>query len=282
MSPTEVRRLGAADSSSSGEGAAWRRAGDLFLEGRLERAGVAHGVTTRALGDMRDHSRRLTLFERFVARPAGAGGEAGVCLKQVHGDRVVRFPADFDGKDEAARPQEAGSSQAQPVLLSPETVRPEADGVMAASPCRPLCVYTADCVPLLLWGPGAAFGGVFHVGWRGAALGFAGTAVRALCREFSARPGEISAAVGPHIGPCCYRVGPEVASRFGAGSLAGGAGDLRLDLGREIASQLADAGVPAAAVSACGRCTSCDGGVFFSYRKEGARESLLTFLALGS
>ncbi|MBI4677097.1 MAG: polyphenol oxidase family protein [Elusimicrobia bacterium] len=246
----------------------WRRSGGLLVDERLERLGVLHGATTRALGDMADPARRSTLFDGL-----GLKGETGLVLKQVHGDAIVRWPSEWDGSG---------------------TEKVRADGWMAGAPSRPLCVYTADCVPLLLWGP--RFGGVFHVGWRGAAAGFAKKAAESLCRAFGAKASELCASIGPHIGPCCYRVGPEVSSLFRRESLAmggqvpGGAGGSpltgggvaadRLDLGREVASQLVEAGLERGSVAVCGECTCCREDLFFSYRRDKTRDSMMAFLTL--
>jgi copper oxidase (laccase) domain-containing protein len=76
-------------------------------------------------------------------------------------------------------------------------------------PGVPLAVFTADCFGVVLIAPGAV--GVAHAGWRGVT----GRVVSALADEMAEhghRP--LLAAIGPGIGPCCFEVGPEVASRF--------------------------------------------------------------------
>ena len=125
----------------------------------------------------------------------------------------------------------------------------------------PLLVLTADCLPIVLvrTGPEPAVA-VVHAGWRGLLGGILDTAVATL-------GGEIAAAVGPAIGPCCYEVGEEVAgpyrARFGADVVAA----RHLDLRAAAAAALAGAGVED--VTHVARCTSCDPGrLFFSHRRD--------------
>jgi copper oxidase (laccase) domain-containing protein len=41
-------------------------------------------------------------------------------------------------------------------------------------------------------------------------------ALEALTREFGSRPGEVTVAIGPSIGACCYEVGSELVDAFAA------------------------------------------------------------------
>ena len=81
-----------------------------------------------------------------------------------------------------------------------------ADGLITREPELALVVFTADCVPVLLQGPGVV--AAVHAGWRGTAKGIAAKAAR----EMGCAPEEIRAYIGPCIGPCCYEVGEEVRS----------------------------------------------------------------------
>jgi YfiH family protein len=132
-----------------------------------------------------------------------------------------------------------------------------------------LVVQTADCVPILLAAPGAI--AAAHAGWRGSAKNVARAAIAALS-ELGVPPGTVRAWLGPSIGPCCYEVRGEVAAQFAGDFVrAGSGGGFRLDLRGVNASQLAAAGVPAAAISVHPDCTRCGGERFASYRRDGER-----------
>jgi hypothetical protein len=214
-----------------------------------------------------------------VALAMGISPQAIVRLRQVHGARVVR-------------------------VARHETFPPEASdwsvGDIAASdhPGVAVCVKVADCVPILLADRRSGCVAAVHAGWRGTASGAARTAVEALGEHFGAAPRDLVAAVGPSIGPCCYRVGQDVRAAFeAAGALtssldawfsvtpaakalrgvpgtdpaaSGGGPALFLDTWAANADQLRDAGVPAPQIHVSRACTSCHREVFHSYRVDGA------------
>jgi copper oxidase (laccase) domain-containing protein len=89
--------------------------------------------------------------------------------------------------------------------------------------------------------------------------------------RFGARPEDLSVAIGPGIGPCCYRVPEDRAAAFarehGPGSVArGDDGTPRLDLRRANVGLLRGAGVGDVRVVA--ECTCCAAG-FGSFRRQG-------------
>ena len=115
-----------------------------------------------------------------------------------------------------------------------------------------------------------------HAGWRGTAGGIAGAAVSHLKSVYGSRAGDLMAALGPSIGPCCYSVGEELVGAFernGHGAsverwFLRGPG-VRLDLWRANREQLEAGGIPATAVFVSGLCTACHPEWFYSYRREG-------------
>jgi YfiH family protein len=203
---------------------------------------------------------RHGFLDRAESAPAGAGGwtralrEVGLDLpvatvRQVHGTRVV--------------------------TAAPEREPPDADGVAVAARGLAVGVVTADCVPVLLLARGRSAAAAVHAGWRGAAAGVLESALAHLAAQFDVEPSGIEAALGPSIGPCCYRVGPEVEAAFTARTGATTApawhraGDrLMLDLRLAAALLLEAAGVPS--VSVVGPCTCCT-PTLASYRREADR-----------
>jgi YfiH family protein len=144
----------------------------------------------------------------------------------------------------------------------------ECDALATDRRSTALAVQTADCVPILLAAPGTV--GAAHAGWRGSAGNVAAAAVTAL-RDLGAEPRELTAWLGPSIGPCCYEVGGEVAAQFAGDFVrAGCGGGYRLDLKAVNAAQLEAAGVSCAAISFHPVCTKCGGESFASYRRDGA------------
>lgn len=156
---------------------------------------------------------------------------------------------------------------------------PDADIVITDDPRLAVAVQVADCVPLLIADRRTGAVAAAHAGWRGMAAGVAGAAVAALGRTFGSRPGDLVAAAGPSIGPCCYEVGEEVRDAFRRAGLQearvdrwfaiGPRGRPHLDLWRSVADQLEAAGVEPPAIHLSRLCTATHRQVLWSYRADG-------------
>ena len=147
--------------------------------------------------------------------------------------------------------------------------RPRADAAAVSTPGRVAAVLTADCMPLFFCDRAGTRVAVAHAGWRGMAAGVIENAVRALGRD----PREVSAWMGPAIGPDAFEVGPEVKAAFedvdpeGARAFVPGRpGKFMADLYALARQRLARAGVRE--VHGGGFCTLHERERFFSYRRE--------------
>jgi hypothetical protein len=141
-----------------------------------------------------------------------------------------------------------------------------------------LGVLVADCVPILLHDPVRRAVGAVHAGWRGTVAGVAKNAVRAMKGEYGSDPKDIRAAIGPAIGPCCYEVDDKVVGPLGdaIGGVEGlvtphGKGKWLLDLWKANEAILVGAGLVNHNIDTLGMCTSCNSGMFYSYRSEGQK-----------
>jgi polyphenol oxidase len=190
-------------------------------------------------GDERDAVRRNR--ER-LAGALGRSADAVVMTRQVHGSELVRHK---------------GPQQPSP-YAQPGSALPDADGHVVSQPALTAVVLVADCLPVALVGEDGA--AILHCGWRGLAGGIVERAAEAVAAR--------AAAIGPGIGPCCYRVGPEVSGQFeglGEGVVADG----MLDLAEAARLLLRRAGV---VETECAElCTSCNPELFFSHRRDGER-----------
>jgi YfiH family protein len=152
----------------------------------------------------------------------------------------------------------------------------ECDGLATALPEAPLAVFTADCVPVVLWAPRERALAVLHAGWRGTLAKIVAAGVSFLEREWGAAPATVAMFLGPGVGPCCYDVGADVASaaeeafgkRLGQ-VLTETGGARRLDLARanELVGQ--EAGLLPDNIYRLATCTACEAELFASWRREG-------------
>lgn len=137
----------------------------------------------------------------------------------------------------------------------------------------PVAVVTADCAPVLLVDPESKVFAAVHAGWKGTLGGVIGNAIQEMVRIGADARG-IYAALGQHIGLCCYNV-PEdrvrlFEDRFGRDEKMAARIDGRwhLDIGWANYRQLLVAGVTADHIDAPPTCTSCQNNEFYSFRRD--------------
>ena len=80
----------------------------------------------------------------------------------------------------------------------------ESDGIISSG-TRPVAVYTADCLPVLIADPQQRIVAAVHAGLKGTLAGVLIRAVEKLCEQGSA-PENLVVAIGPALGPCCYEL----------------------------------------------------------------------------
>lgn len=232
-------------------------------------------------------NRRIFL-RALMARTGSAGGRSGLpplmLLRQVHSG-LVRLCQPADAK-----------------LCAASGKVPAGDGWIATDPNVLLAIQTADCVPILVVDVRQRVVAAFHAGWRGTLARIVERGVGRMRAEFGCRPEDLTAAVGPGIGSCCYAVGQEVRTEFESQFVYADAlfhevfdsdpirrrypllfltarppghsdlgPSLHLDLIEANRRQLLDAGVEAEKIHLVDLCTACHPDIFFSYRAEEGR-----------
>jgi hypothetical protein len=251
----------------------------LFRFDGLDRYPLIHGVTTRdpALpgeGDI-NVAGRLPLAEartnrRVWADLIGVDANALVSGRQVHGAHV-----------EVVDDRHRGLG-----ALRIEDAIPQTDALITRTPGIPLIIYTADCVPVLIYDPVEHALGLAHAGWRGTVGNIAGAVVAAMNSEFGSRPESLIVKLGPSIGPCCYEVGDEVIDAWRASGVERFAEAIEpreprahLDLWRANSLAFEAAGVPADHVRHAGVCTCCHADRYFSRRAGQGHRGLFATIA---
>jgi len=196
--------------------------------------GVVFG--TRALGDGRDDAAARSA----ISADFGVSNDWAT-IKQVHGTRVVT----------ATLPGFHG----------------EADALVTSTIGLPIAIATADCVPVVLIGRRTR--AVAHAGWRGVARGVVPATID---RMHALGDTPTVAILGPHIGSCCYEVGPEVIEAVGGFPALTRSGTLSVELSGAIRSQLGDVDVIDIG------CCTYDDPAMASYREDGTSERQVTIV----
>ena len=236
---------------------------------------VRHAVTGRVAGlgkadgnvgfsAPRDKQDAWAMREHWCSL-AGLNASQLVTLGQVHGSVVHQVRREDAGR--GARP---GSEQ---IGLG--------DALITDQPGPVLMTLHADCQALLFVDPGTATRrpavGVAHAGWRGTVADVAGRTIAAMTDAFGTPPQELLVSVGPAIGTCCYKVGPEVIGAWR--ELAGPDWEVAVrqadgayfSLRNANTLLLRQAGVLPEHIEESTVCTQCDdnGNRWFSHRGQG-------------
>ncbi|OGG30527.1 hypothetical protein A2973_03715 [Candidatus Gottesmanbacteria bacterium RIFCSPLOWO2_01_FULL_49_10] len=204
--------------------------------------GVIHGFSNRSAGDMKYSSENRDLFAHKLGFKTSP-----VLAQQVH-DNLIRTV----------------DSQTMGIV-------PGVDGLVSRDVT--VAVVVADCVPVLLVDPIGKVIAAVHAGWKGTVGSVVGNAVGEMVR-MGGDVRRIYAAIGAHIGGCCYDVPVErvdvFVNRFGHDEKMAfqSDGKWHLDIGWLNYRQLIEAGVLQDNIDAPPTCTSCQNDEFFSYRKD--------------
>jgi len=167
-----------------------------------------------------------------------------------------------------------GAAVVDAALVAPGAPVRTGDASIATVPGVVCAILTADCLPVLFADLDGKVVGAAHAGWRGLAGGVLASTVAAMR---AAGAGEITAWLGPAIGPEAFEVGPDVLDAFEAAlpgaaaqafrSYPGRPGKYLADMNMLARRMLARDGV--LRVHGGGRCTASEAASFYSYRRDG-------------
>lgn len=257
----------------------------LAADSFLAAGGVAHGFSTRIGGVSKGIYTSLNLgstrgdapdcvkenYRRFCAA-IGADVSRVVMTNQIH-STIIRTATPADVKAD---------------LYDPEGY--DCDGLITDVPGLALTIFSADCIPVLLYDPVKKVIAAVHAGWRGTAGDIAGKAARQMQTEYGCRPGDILTAIGPGISRCCFETHDDVPQ-----AMTDALGDLvkpyiislengkfKVDLKGINAALLARAGVASDHIEIAADCTACLSEKYWSHRvtqgKRGSQAAILQLL----
>ena len=113
--------------------------------------------------------------------------------------------------DDLALPRQVHSDH---VVWMKEPGRPEqTDAVITDRPGLPVCVKTADCIPILLYDTRKRVVAAVHAGWRGTVVRIVQKTIRQMEPQ---NPDDLHAIIGPGISLEWFEVGDEVYEAFKA------------------------------------------------------------------
>lgn len=245
---------------------------------------AVHGFSTRAGGvSTLPHTKSLNMAFGLGDDEATVRRNISIFSKSVSGgtldaDSVVMAPQIHSTivrmLNEDNRGEGATSAHGEPC-----------DGFATDKPCIMPVIRAADCVPIILCGvkeDGAPVISAVHAGWRGTVAGIAGKAVCAMT-ELSCEKETIRAAIGAHIGYCCYEVGDDfveaVREMRGAEFVSRHIGIIDGSPHANLTSMnieiLSENGIPASSIDVLPDCTMCAPDIFYSHRATGGKRGVM-------
>lgn len=133
-------------------------------------------------------------------------------------------------------------------------------------------VFTADCVPILIYDREKEIFAAVHSGWKGTLSCIVEKTVIKMKEEFGCDTEKINAVIGPHNMVCCYEFGDDTAEKFSEVPIYKDEKiylNGKLDLERCIEKQLKNVGVKN--IKSLNECTNCSKKhKFHSYRRDGS------------
>jgi YfiH family protein len=204
-----------------------------------------------------DHEEKVRENTRLLCAAAGLNPECMVSSEQIHGTAILcaERPGHYHGYD---------------ALITDRTN-------------LFLCIFTADCYPVLIYDPQHNASAAIHAGWKGSAGKIVLKTMTAMQSSFNSEPSECLAYIGTGISPEAYEVGREVAMEFPP--------DCRhrspsrkeeekylLDLGMVNYRQLLATGIPASNIERSPFCTVRNSDRFFSYRRDSGKTGRMVSL----
>jgi hypothetical protein len=179
-------------------------------------------------------------------------------LKQVHGDGFV-----VDARETS--PDQAAEL--------------EADGHCTREKGLALLIKTADCQPILFAAEDGSAVAALHAGWRGNAVNYPASGLKAFCAAYGLEPSRVLAVRGPSLGPAAAEFvnfaeewPPHFVDWFDARRKT-------MDLWRLTKDQLISAGMRADRIFGLDLCTRSLPELFFSHRlRHSGRQASLIWI----
>jgi len=148
----------------------------------------------------------------------------------------------------------------------------EGDGLITDKKGIGIGVFTADCVPVLIYDEKKRIIAAVHSGWKGTLKKISSKAVIRMMDEYGCKAEDINVFIGPHNRSCCYEVGQEVAVEFMEDEAYSGMEIVvnnKLNLEKCIKKQLQLTGIKEENIKSTEICTYCsDEYKLHSYRKH--------------
>lgn len=147
-----------------------------------------------------------------------------------------------------------------------------ADGLISGIPQKILSIFTADCIPVLLFDRKQKVVAALHGGRECLIRGIIKNTIDKMISNFNSKTEDILAGIGPHIRKCHYWLLPKTYHNLKKTSFKKyflkKKGKIYFDLTGLIFDELVKAGLKKKNIEDCQICTYCQYKKYFSARKQ--------------
>ncbi|WP_026882365.1 peptidoglycan editing factor PgeF [Clostridium akagii] len=153
-----------------------------------------------------------------------------------------------------------------------DSIVKDGDALITDKPNIAIGVFTADCVPVLIYDKKNKIIAAVHSGWKGTLMQIVSKTILTMRDTYKISLDDIIVYIGPHNRSCCYEFGKEALKQFYEADIYKELNiyiNGKLDLNKCIRSQLINIGLNENNIQDVKICTSCDDEYeLFSYRKQ--------------
>ena len=145
-------------------------------------------------------------------------------------------------------------------------------------------IFTADCVPVLIYDKNKNIAAAVHSGWKGTSGNITSKAISYLADRYGSCAKDLTVYIGPHNRECCYEFGDSAIYEY--------FGDIykkdksiyinnKLNLEKCIYYQLMDKEVSSENINTLDLCTYCSSEYkFYSYRRDKSSGRMFSFVVI--
>jgi len=157
----------------------------------------------------------------------------------------------------------------------------EGDAIITDKPAVAVGVFTADCVPVILYDPVQKAAAAVHSGWKGTYSLIVSKTIDKMKSAYGSLAADMKVFIGPNMRECCYEVSEELIKKFRESETYRNTDAFQgrnLSMEKCIMKQLEDQGIPSKNVEVTGLCTSCSSEELYSYRNGETEKRLFSFI----
>ena len=201
-----------------------------------------------------------------------------VFSNQNHGTKILSFAKQFNREPSGGLKVSPSGKDRNPGEELDSRQELTGDALITDIREKGIVIQTADCQPVLIFDPVRKVVANVHSGWRGSIKNIIGLTLEEMKINFGCNAGNMTAGVGPSLGPCCCefvnyrREFPEALWRYREGN--------HFDLWELSRDQLLNGGVTREKIFLSKICTKCSTDLFFSYRAEKTTGRFASFIGL--